>query len=102
MHVFGELLRGFRNREEVSQEELASQLNVHRQTIVNWENFKKNYRPRSQGMVEKIAEILALSPGETDQLLQAAGYPPRYSVVKQNSSQSSTQNKDNLLLVLTL
>ena len=37
MYVFGELLKQFRIRQGMEQQELASQLGVHRNTIVAWE-----------------------------------------------------------------
>jgi tetratricopeptide (TPR) repeat protein len=74
MFTFGELLRGFRNRdEEISQQELAYRLGVSRLTVSNWE--RSQYLPNTQDMILKIAEELRLSQRETGQLLHAANYP---------------------------
>ncbi len=70
MFVFGELLRGFRSREGLSQQQLADSIGVGRSTIINWE--KSYYLPRNLNQVHKIAEVLNLSPEDTDRLLAAA------------------------------
>lgn len=70
MFVFGELLRGFRNREGYSQQALADSIGVSRSTIINWEN--SIYLPRNLNYVHQIAEVLNLFPEDTDTLLTAA------------------------------
>ncbi len=72
MYVFGELLKGFRQRGGLTQRQLADHLGVHRNSIGDWE--RSAYLPQTQEMVEDLAETLALSPTEIDQLLRAAEY----------------------------
>ena len=73
MYVFGELLRGFRQRNGMTQRDLADHLGVHRNSISDWE--RSVYLPDTPEMVRDLADALTLSQAETDQLLQAAHYP---------------------------
>ena len=67
---FGELLKWFRRREKLTQQQVADQLEVRRSTISEWENSQ--FAPRYRDRVAKLAEIFHLSPVETNNLLQAA------------------------------
>ncbi len=58
-YTFGELLRKFRVRKDITQQELADRLHVHRNTIVAWE--KGNGLPKVRTMVEELAKALRLS-----------------------------------------
>ena len=73
MYTFGELLRGFRRREGLSQETLADKLGVHRNSISDWE--RNAYLPRTRQMVLDLSEALGLESKESNQLLYAAEYP---------------------------
>ena len=76
MHTFGELLRGFRRREDLSQETLADKLGVHRNSISDWE--RDEYLPRTRQMVLDLSEALGVNQTEADHLLRAAEYPLAY------------------------
>lgn len=67
---FGELLKTFRRRQRLSQQALAEQMGVHRNTIGSWE--QGNYLPDSKGSVLELAFQLNLSEAETRQLLEAS------------------------------
>lgn len=75
-YVFGELLRGFRQREGMTQQTLADRLGVHRRTVSDWE--RSEYLPRTREMVLDLAESLGLSPADVDRLLVASEYPPEH------------------------
>jgi len=77
VYTFGELLRGFRRREGLSQETLADKLGVHRNSISDWE--RNSYLPRTRQMVLDLSQALDLEPTDTDQLLRAAEYPAEYN-----------------------
>src|SRR5258708_4595156 len=73
-YAFGELLKQFRVREGVSQQELADQLKeyrpkMHRNTISAWE--RGEYLPETLEMVQKVAEALSLNAKDTQILLEA-------------------------------
>ncbi len=73
MHSFGDLLKGFRRREGLTQETLADQLGVHRNSISDWE--RNAYLPRTRQMVLDLSEALDLGREDTNQMLYAAEYP---------------------------
>ncbi len=73
MYAFGELLRGFRQREGLTQSQLSEDLEVHRNSISDWECSK--YLPGTRELVLRLAKHLMLTSIETDQLLHAAHYP---------------------------
>ena len=58
-HTFGELLKGFRKREGWTQQELANELGVDRNTIGNWE--RSQYLPDTREIVLTLASVLQLS-----------------------------------------
>ena len=72
MYVFGELLRGFREREGISQVRLRQALRVHRNTISAWE--PSQYLPKTREMVLVLAETLGLADADRNQLLAAADF----------------------------
>ena len=76
MYAFGELLKQFRVRQGMEQQELADQLNVHRNTILAWEH--SNYLPRTQEKILQLARALYLNEEDTNTLLVAANYPAHY------------------------
>lgn len=67
---FGDLLRNFRKRRKLRQQELAEMLGIHRNTIGTWE--RGDYLPDSKGIVLELARLLALDEQETRQLLEAS------------------------------
>lgn len=74
---FGDLLRDFRKRRKLRQQELAERLGIHRNTIGTWE--RGDYLPDSKAMVLELARYLALGDEETRQLLEASlNALPRY------------------------
>ena len=63
MYAFGELLKQFRVRQSMHQQELADQLKeyrpkMHRNTIGAWE--RGDYLPETTELIRKIAEALSL------------------------------------------
>jgi len=60
-YMFGENLKRLRKEKEMSQEDLAIQLNVVRQTISKWE---KGYSLPDTDMLSKIAKIFNVSVNE--------------------------------------
>jgi tetratricopeptide (TPR) repeat protein len=64
------VLKTFRKRKRLSQQALAAQLGVHRNTIWSWE--QGNYLPDSKGIVLELASLLGLSESEGRQLLEAS------------------------------
>jgi len=67
---FGELLKTFRKRKQLTQKQLAQQLGVHANTISSWE--LGTYLPATRGLVLELARHLALDEQETRQLLEAS------------------------------
>src|SRR6266478_4299556 len=67
---FGELLKTFRKRKQLTQKQLAQQLGVHANTISSWE--LGTYLPDTRGLVLELARHLALDEQETRQLLEAS------------------------------
>lgn len=67
---FGELLRAFRKRRLLTQQDLAIKLSLHRNTIGTWEQGE--FLPASRGMVLELARQLSLNEHETSQLLEAS------------------------------
>ncbi|HEY6543074.1 MAG TPA: NB-ARC domain-containing protein, partial [Ktedonobacteraceae bacterium] len=76
MYAFGELLKQFRVRQSMHQQELADQLNMHRNTILAWEHSE--YLPSTQDKILQLAEALSLNEEDTNALLDAANYPAHY------------------------
>lgn len=76
MFTFGERLKQFRVRAGLEQHELANDIGVHRNTISKWEN--NYFLPDSPERVLDLAKALTLDEAETDSMLIAANYPPKY------------------------
>jgi transcriptional regulator with XRE-family HTH domain len=55
---FGELLKGLRKEKKMSQEDLATKLGVHRNTIGAWE--RGLYLPECRGLLLELASQLHL------------------------------------------
>ena len=69
-YTFSELLKQFRVRERMSQQQLAEHLGVHRNTIGAWE--RGDWLPHDRPLVLELAQVLRLNPQDTDTLLQAS------------------------------
>jgi tetratricopeptide (TPR) repeat protein/transcriptional regulator with XRE-family HTH domain len=76
MYTFGELLKQFRVRQGMKQQELADQLRVQRNTILAWEH--SDYLPKTKEKILQLAEILSLNEKDTNTLLVAANYSVHY------------------------
>jgi transcriptional regulator with XRE-family HTH domain len=55
-----------------TQQELASRIGMHRNTVVKWLN--RTSRPTSRGQVLRVSDELFLSKDERQALIQAAGF----------------------------
>ncbi|HYE67805.1 MAG TPA: helix-turn-helix transcriptional regulator, partial [Anaerovoracaceae bacterium] len=74
--TFGELLKGFRKRADITQQELANDLGVHVQTIKGWERGR---HPQFKENVLRLKDPLRLNTKEIDHLLIAADYQPQFA-----------------------
>jgi transcriptional regulator with XRE-family HTH domain len=69
------LLKDYRKRAGLSQDELATQANLSASTISRIESGERN-APRSRKQVLAMAQALSLNQEETDILLSAGGFAP--------------------------
>ena len=67
---FGDILKAYRKQRKISQQELASRLDVHRNTIGGWE--RGDFLPESKTIVLELAKQLRLNDNETRRLLEAS------------------------------
>jgi tetratricopeptide (TPR) repeat protein/transcriptional regulator with XRE-family HTH domain len=67
---FGAMLKAFRTRGRLTQQQLADKLGIHRNTIGTWE--RGDYLPESKGLVLELARLLHLNDSEARQLLEAS------------------------------
>lgn len=77
--VFGELLKGFRERAGLTQQELAEDLGMTRGSVGAWERSLN--LPDSREVVLKLGQLLYLSEQETDSLLYQAQFPPEFGTL---------------------
>ena len=75
MPTFAELLTEYMVRTGVGDAELARRVQVNRLTLIRWKEGVTS-RPRHRDDVVRCAEVLRLTPYETDALLLAAGFSP--------------------------
>jgi transcriptional regulator with XRE-family HTH domain len=75
MSTFGMLLKEYRERAALSQNDLATQANLSASSISRIESGERN-APRSRKQVVALAQALGLSQEETDILLSAGGFAP--------------------------
>lgn len=68
--TLGDLLKTFRTRQRLTQQQLASALGMHRHAIVRWE--QGDVLPATRGLVLELARHLHLDEAETRQLLEAS------------------------------
>ncbi len=85
MAAFGDLLTTYMARTGIGDAELARRIPVSRLTLVRWKEGV-TARPRYRDDVLRCAELLRLTPGETDQLLLSAGYSPEHGTVPPETS----------------
>jgi transcriptional regulator with XRE-family HTH domain len=67
---FGALLKDFRKRRHVTQQQLAETIGVHRSAIGRWE--QGDFLPENKGIVLELAKHLHLSDQEARHLLEAS------------------------------
>lgn len=67
---FGTLLKTFRKRQRLTQQQLTEALGVHRSTLVRWE--QGDFLPESKTIVLELARHLKLNEQETRQLIEAS------------------------------
>jgi tetratricopeptide (TPR) repeat protein len=67
---FGELLKVYRKRQQITQKQLAHLLNIHSNTILSWE--LGSYLPDTRVLVLELARHLGLNDLEARQLLEAS------------------------------
>lgn len=95
MRSFGELLVDYTRRAGISDAELARSIGVQRQTIFRWKEGLVA-RPRYREDVLKIAAKLRLDPGEQDELLLAAGFPPEAAAAPAGLEPASAVRDDSV------
>jgi len=71
---FADLLGRYLSRAGLTQQELATEIGMHRNTVVKWMNRTAPH-PRSPGQVLRIADALSLLKEERKALLQVANFP---------------------------
>lgn len=78
---FGALLKVFRKRGSLTQQQLATAIDVRRNTIGRWE--RGEFLPATRGMVLELARHLHLNDSETCGLLEASltALSPYWSVL---------------------
>jgi tetratricopeptide (TPR) repeat protein len=67
---FGALLKTFRKRRRLTQQQLATGMGVHRSAIIRWE--QGDFLPESRTLVLELARCLHLDGQEARQLLEAS------------------------------
>lgn len=73
---FGALLKQFRRRARITQLEFAYRVGGNSMNLAQWEG--NHSHPRKRETVLAIARALLLTESETNDLLQAAHYPPEF------------------------
>lgn len=68
--TFGEMLKAFRKRRGLTQQQLATGIGMHRNAISRWE--QGNFLPENKGTVLELARVLRLDHLETQNLLSAS------------------------------
>ena len=94
MPAFAELLTEYMVRTGIGDAELARRVQVSRLTLIRWKEGVTS-RPRHRDDVVRCAEVLRLTPDETDELLLAAGFPPvSVSVVAREEAPAEPAGSD--------
>ncbi len=84
MRTFAELLTFYMERTGIGDAELARRIPVSRPTLIRWREGVTT-RPRYREDVLRCADLLRLTPSETDEFLQAAGFSPETTAVEVDS-----------------
>jgi len=92
--MIGENIKNYRKQKGYSQETLALQLNVVRQTVSKWE---KGLSVPDAEMLEKLAEVLEVSPGE---LLSKTSSPDAAGEKTEPAEEPNTSEIANQLAIL--
>jgi tetratricopeptide (TPR) repeat protein len=66
---FGELLKAFRKRRSLTQEQLGIRLGLHRNSVGRWE--RGEFLPNSRAIIQEISKVLKLDGLEARRLLEA-------------------------------
>lgn len=74
-YPFGSLMRGYRVRAEISQQELALKLGKHRNTIGAWELGSS--LPKTRSLIVEMGRVLFLANADVGRLLDAAFFSSR-------------------------
>jgi transcriptional regulator with XRE-family HTH domain len=100
--VFGTLLKYYRNRVGLTQDDLAHRAGKQsRASIVAWENSL--YLPREREIVLVLSRELRLSEDEIDRFLLAAHFPPEFQtrpIVAEQRGSTQTENSQKADFVL--
>lgn len=85
----GALLRAFRKRRHLTQQQLANAVGVHRSAIIRWE--QGDFLPESKTMVLELARHLRLDNRETRHVLKAslAALAARWHIALPNRGEGS-------------
>lgn len=77
---FGELLKAFRKRRRLTQQQLAEAIGRHRSAIIRWE--QGSFLPESKALVLELARHLHLDDQESHHFLEASltALPPHWLV----------------------
>ena len=89
-YTFSELLKQFRAREGINQQELADHLGVHRNTVVAWENGDS--LPKTRTKVQDLAVALHLDEEDAIKLLRAGFWEPSTGRHKEAGQQTQTRD----------
>lgn len=83
--TFGELLKAYRKRKQLTQRHLATRLGIHYNTIYRWE--QGDFLPDTRGIMLEMAKQLGLNGVETRYLLEASltALSPHWSVPYQRN-----------------
>ncbi len=98
MRTFADLLTFYMERTGIGDAELARRIPVSRPTLVRWKEGV-TARPRYREDVARCAELLRLSPSETDEFLLAAGFSPETAPEPSRAPQSSSIEVEEASLV---
>ena len=93
MRTFADLLTFYMERTGIGDAELARRIPVSRPTLIRWREGV-TARPRYREDVVRCAEILRLTPSETDEFLLAAGYSPETAAATPQSSPVAEVEED--------
>ena len=75
---FGDLLRRYRTRANLTQQQLSEMLAISRRTLVGWEAYE--FIPKSKDLLLRLANELHLSNEERETLFLAVGFAPESSL----------------------